>query len=469
MSLISGISSSFSRFPWGFGSRKAGNFPIVQKSNSFEGYSSGSADSLVEFALQGSRFLTDERSFLLYQTSSAVATAVDLIASKIEEIFPVLMSRDGEIVTGGLEDRVLGFLDAPNEDQTWRQFIGDIARHWLLSNNFYLTTIEGPGNNGPLELNVAHPVRVSAIQSSFNGIANRYDVLTDRSDQNNLLHKVFIRQVQRQGANRRPRAVYLDNMGLMRLLPVHGFTARSQKVTGDSALEPILLDVRQHLLGRHHNASMLKNGANPGSILMLKDTPTQVQIDDADRVINEKHGGTGNAGKTLVLGTNDAEWKAIAVNNKDMDFVKLDEVARNAVFSKYRIPLPLITSDRQTLNNYETAVEALYDDAVIPVAAYILEQLTIFLLPSFGEGAQNLRLGVDLQSIATLRRRHIRDLQARVDLGVETPNEIREFLLGRDEIEDGDGLMGSTPAPIIDPASEEPIDPLNQPNEMDDV
>jgi hypothetical protein len=91
----------------------------------------------------------------------------------------------------------------------------------------------------------------------------------------------------------------------------------------------------------------------------------------------------------------------------------MQQFAQKSVALQYRVPLPLITDQRQTLNNYREGKLALYDDAVLPLARRLLGS-------------------------ALVSRRND-ELKKRREIGVEDVNELRE-IMGRKPKEGGDVL-----------------------------
>ena len=112
-------------------------------------------------------------------------------------------------------------------------------------------------------------------------------------------------------------------------------------------------------------------------------------------------------------------------------------MAFKAVALQFHVPLPLISDQRQTLNNYAIAKLALYDDAVIPLAGRIFGGLSDFLLPRYGMDPSKVRITFNPETVSALVSRRNDELTKRKGLGVETDNELRA-LLGREPYEGGD-------------------------------
>ncbi len=413
----------------------------VQKSQLVTPYVPDSFDGLIEHAMYGSVTVNAWNAFRFYQTSSAVSTAVDMIATKCEQIMPVV-----EIVGGETVDThpVLDFLGAPNDFQLWRRFIGEIVRHWLLTGNNFLFGA-GTVTRSPAGLFAIHPTKISPGGGTRDTYPETYSVSEQTAE------GTFKR-------DRRPAPFglrYYDGP-LREIYHMRGFSSRSQNLLGDSPLESILLDIKQHLAGRVHNTSLLEKGGRPSMSVIFKDPMADDEYERRRRMIERTMQGSHNAGRINIFSSTDMEIKEHNVTNRDMDFVELDSIASRAVYSRYNIPIPLIASDRQTFSNYEIAVCALYDDAVIPTMSIMLEGLSDMLMPRFGLDPARVRLAMDEFGITALRTRTIAEIEKRAKLGVETLNELRESFPGRDPVEGGDAVFAST-SPIAGDDMPEPI------------
>ena len=157
--------------------------------------------------------------------------------------------------------------------------------------------------------------------------------------------------------------------------------------------------------------------------------------------IRDSFGGEMSAGKIGGISGQEMDLREMGVSNKDMDYVNLDEVTKATIFGRYNIPLPLITASRQTLDNYATAILALYDDAVLPTVDILFEGLSDFILPRFGRDPRRERITYDPEAILPLRQRRLAELRELVELKVMTLNEVRERLSNLDGLPGGDVVL----------------------------
>lgn len=105
------------------------------------------------------------------------------------------------------------------------------------------------------------------------------------------------------------------------------------------------------------------------------------------------------------MNSNQLDVTEMGKSNRDMDFAQLQSMTEKAIAKRYNVPIPLISDEMSTYNNLTTAYEALYDNAVIPVANQILDGLSDFLFPRFNLNPQLARLIVDTSEIAAISKR----------------------------------------------------------------
>jgi HK97 family phage portal protein len=174
-----------------------------------------------------------------------------------------------------------------------------------------------------------------------------------------------------------------------------------------------------------------------------------LQEDDFETVRNrvmERYAGADNAGTIGVTAGSKLDIKEIGTNNKDMDFAVLQAMAKQAVALTYKVPLPLISTDATSFNNYREAKLALYDDAVLPLADRIFGGLTQLLMPRYGEDPAKTQITFDMDQITALAVRRNEELKLRKALNLESDNELRA-MIGREPYKGGDQFL--KPANLI--------------------
>ena len=381
-------------------------------------------DSFLAHVFGGGGHINAHQAMQFYQQSSSVASAVDLIAESIEQIQPVLKMQDG---TFEENHPVLDLLKRPNGFDSWENFIGKAARHYLLKHDSHLAAI-GHVRRPPVELHAVKPHNLSTVQGS-DGLPGSYLVTFGPS----------AGSYQRNIINR--RAQFLDGT-LKEIFHVMGFSSRTTDVEGDSPLEAAALEVRQQIQGRKHNLSLLNNGGRLSLVFSFKDDGRITDDEHRERKqrIQEDLKGPNNAGGISVISGADVSIAEFGSTNKDMDYAELDKLARDCIYRRYKIPLPLVTVDAATLNNYQTAILSLYDQTVLPTVDVLLGGMSLFLLPRYGLDPTKVEITYNPDTIPALASRRLDQLEKRTKLKLETTNELRTLLPNRDPLEGGDTL-----------------------------
>lgn len=366
--------------------------------------------------------LTAEQSISLYRKNSTISIAVNKISKKIEQITPILKDENNKIID---QHPVLDLLKNPNPYNNWKTFIGDLCRYYLITHNAYFSML-GNTNFLPLELYVVKPQTISSVQ----GV--------------DYYPKVFLVTIgtgngtySRQEQNKTIR--FIDNE-LKELYHFKGFSSRTDEIYGDSPLEAALLETKQQIKGAVHNLSVLENGGRLSLIVAFEDDDEPDDDEHKQRIrrLNEDLSGSSNAGKIAVISGPKVSITEAGISNKDMDFVNLNEVAAKVIYQLYEIPLPLISTDASTYNNYQLALLDFYENTILPLADRLFNELTKAIMPRSKN--PELKLSYDPQSINVLIRQKLEEIKNRKEIGTETINELRALLPDREPLKGGDIL-----------------------------
>ncbi|QDP65963.1 MAG: putative portal protein [Prokaryotic dsDNA virus sp.] len=391
--------------------------------------------SFLDYIVNGGSGLQASQAMVFYRSASSVATAVDAIADEIEFIDPVIKSSDGKIIS---ESPVLDLLRNPNGIESQTDFLGQLARNWLLTHN---ATVFAAGNvnSKPVELWAVNPREVSSNGLSTTEVYPRgYRVMNGVGRGSYHLNE-----------NAKGWRYYSGDM--KEIYIIRGYSSRTDNSFGDSPLEAAALEARQQIQGKYHNLKLLENGARLSAFVMLNGITSQEQLEKARQSINEQLTGSGNAGKVMVAGVDGemvtADFKELGLSNKDMDYANLDEVARQSIYNRYKVPLPLVSQDASTFNNLQTSIGLLYDRAVLPNYQKIMDGLERLLFPRFGVDLNKFTLTYNEESIPALQTRRLDELSKMKEIGVYTINELRAKQPNLEPIDGGDTLY--QPATLV--------------------
>jgi len=411
--------------PFSWGSKQ--HMPVETKSSTKVLGLSEELGSFLKFGVVGTA-ATPTGAMDLYNKSSAVSIPINYIAEAFASINPVL--KDGnEIIT---DHPILELLQSPSPFYSQDLFFENLAKNYLITGETELIAI-GNINRPPIELQPMNPQNVT-INEGSGGIATSIIVSGQSlTGSYNLVKK--------------GRVVRYLRGNLSEIKQIRNYSTRDNSlIRGQSPLVSASAEARQHIEGNNHNVSLLTNG---GRVSLVFHFDEDLQDDDfqatKQRVI-EQYGGSTKAGTIGVTAGGKLDIKELGINNKDMDFANLQEMARTAVALQYKFPLPLLSTSASTFNNYKEAKAALYDDAVLPLADRIFGGLSDLLLPRYGFDPSKVRLTYDMDQITALANRRNEELKLRRELNIETTNEMRA-MLGREPIEGGDTVLA--PATMI--------------------
>lgn len=390
--------------------------PIEKKSTA----ALGTSDSLGAFLIFGDGSpATAQGATQLYKKSTAVSIPINYIADTFASIDPVIKVGD-EFID---KHPVLDLLKKPSPFFTQRLFMQMIAKEYLITGEEYIVGI-GNLNVPPVELMPISSKNITVTQGS-NGQAKTMSI----SDQ--TMPGAY------QLVEEKRMARYIRDP-LTEVFQVRNYSTRDNSLLrGESLLVSAASEARQHILGGQHNVSLLNNG---GKISLLFHYEEDLDEDDFIKLkqrINDQYAGTANTGNIGVTTGGKVSVDELGINNKDMDFFNLQQVAQKSVALQYKFPLPLLTTDASTRDNFKTSKLSLFDDAVLPLADVIFGGLTEFLMPRYGLDPTQIIITYNPNTILPLADRTLDHVIKIASLGVETDNEIRERI-GQEEYEGGD-------------------------------
>jgi len=383
----------------------------------------GLNDELGRFLMFGNTGATTATGALsLYNESTAVSIPVNMIASGFASLDPVLQLPDGKTIN---DHPVLDLLRKPSPLYDKMLFSEMIAIEYLVTGDTFVIALGGV-NRPPLELQPISSKNTTANQGN-GGLAQNMQVSGETLAGNYSL------ELKKNSAR------YFQG-GLRELKQIRAYSTKDNALLrGQSPLVSAAAEARQSILGNTHNVSLLQRGGRVSLVFHFEDDYDPDDFEETKRRVRAQFGGASKAGEIGVTAGAKMDIKEIGVNNKDMDFAKLQRMARDAVALQYKVPVVLISADKATFNNYAEAKMALFDDAILPLADKLYAGLSDFLLPRYGLDPANTRITYDMDSITALQKRRNEELKLRRELNLETDNELRSEI-GREPLQGGDIL-----------------------------
>jgi HK97 family phage portal protein len=379
----------------------------------------------------------------LYELSTAVSVPINKIVAAFKIMEPILLVGDKRT-----DHEVIEFLKNPSPYFSLELFFENMAKDYLITGETWIVGLGGV-TRPPIEIQTVTPKAVT-VPHGTDGTPAFYDVTG----------LVLPGQYK---PKRKGNTIRYYNGGLLEIKQIRNYSTKdSSMLRGQSKLVSAAKEARQHILGGEHNVSLLEKGGRVSLVFHFKTDMDDEDYEDAKARVNAQWGGSTKAGMIGVTAGEEMEIKDIGSTNKDMDFAVLHKLAQKSIALQFDVPLPLITDERQTLNNYREGRLALYDDAVIPLSKILFGGLGSFLLPRFGLDPSKARISFDPDQISALVSRRNDEMLKRTQARIETDNELRA-LITREPIDGGDVLYK--------PSSEVPIgtDLFLEDNDLDVV
>ena len=386
-----------------------------------------SGDALRNFLVYGANGYgkTPTAALRLYEESTAVSIPVNRIAELFANLEPVL-----EVEGKKIDDHaVLDLLRVPCPEFSQELFFQTLATYYLVTGEVFVLEI-GNVKRPPLELYPISPALVA--HQVANGLISQFDIT------GNLYPSSY------------PNAdgIFISDEKLKELLQIRNFNPADNSILrGASKLIPASNAARQQLLGVKHNLSILERGGRLSLIFHFENDMDDETYQGVKQKIDEQFGGAANAGGIAVTGGGKLQVETPGLSNLDMDWTNAQKISQETLLLTYNLPLSLFSIAASTLDNYRTGLEAIYDDAIIPLSKVIYGALARSLFPKFGLDSK-VKLTFDKDRVSSLVMRRNTEVQLRKTIGIETDNELRG-IIGREPYAGGDVMYK--------PSSEIPI------------
>ncbi|MCK5617716.1 phage portal protein [Candidatus Pacearchaeota archaeon] len=359
-----------------------------------------------------------------YEQIAPVATGVDKVVDK----FKALQLSIYDTATKQYEPNhpLVTFLKTPNASQSGTDFFKAFGTYYEVTGEVYLVATGNP-NRPPLELIIVQPQFVSIVMGR-DGLPDKYVV----SSGSNQTPTTFIRKEDSTGLR------YFNGAD-REIWHVKDFNpnASSSNFHGASVLNAVYYEIEQHLYSSRHNLSLLQKGGRITGAMVAENVLSPEAFDRLKREIDIVMRGADNAG-AIPLFDGGAKFEEMGTSNRDMDFLKLKQDVSQSIFIRLKIPLALVVPSKQTLDNYATALLALYDDAVIPLSRKLYGELDLFIGERF-KLKETEELSVDPVTIPALEPRRLDNLTKVNKLYLTSDNEQRGQL-GREDRPGGDAI-----------------------------
>lgn len=375
--------------------------------------------------ITGSSSVSARDALSFYNKSTVVSNPVNKITDAFVDTSFILKEKtdSGDVIIR--DHPVLDLLNNPSADYDEKLFKACMSIYYLLTGEFFATVI-GADSRPPAELNPITPTNVTH-STAPDGFLSALTVSGDSFKGKYSRDQTF-----------RGQKFVRDQ--LTQLIFIRNFSnSGNSQLRGQSPLNAARQDVMTSIAGGNHNYAILTNGGRVSMAINIKDELSTRSFEEAKNRIKAQVTGQ-NSGSVMVVDSKDMTIQEYGTSNKDMDYQNMMKSIKETLYSTYNVPLTLASTDAATFNNLGASFEALYDNAVIPLASRLCAGLDVVLLPRYQLDPARFSLGIDIDAIPALRKRRLEELKLRVSLNKETTNEYRE-LLGREDYANGDTIQ----------------------------
>jgi phage portal protein BeeE len=372
-------------------------------------------DPLREFLLYGaSTAHSSESAINLYEESSAVSIPINRIARLFSGLDPVLEINGKKIINHPL----INLLNKPCPEFSKELFMQALATYYLITGESF-ALLFGNVIQPPKQIYPISPSGVSHHEAR--GMIEYFEIVGQ------LYPSKYINN----------DGVYISSDKLKQLIQIRDFNVRGNSILrGKSRLIAASNSARQQVLGVKHNLSILEKGGRLSLIFHFENDLNADEFAAIKESVLNQFSGPGNAGNILVTAGGRLSVDNPGMTNMDMDWANSMRTAMDTLLLTYDLPLSLFSLEASTMDNYRTGLEAIYDDAIIPLSKVIYGNLASILFPRFNvpDGA---KLTFDKDQVTALVMRRNNEVKLRKDIDVETDNELRG-MLGREAYDGGD-------------------------------
>ncbi len=368
-----------------------------------------------------------------YAKNAVAYRAINEIAKCAGSVPFNLFKGTGESRREILDSTLLDLMERPNPMQGRSSFIQSIIGFLLIAGNSYIERVGGSITRLPRELWPKRPDRMQ-VKAGRTGIPSAY-IFTN-------------------GAQSVEWPASQIN-GQSKILQIKTFHPLNDWY-GMSPIEAAAFSVDQHNEAGAWNMALLQNSARPsGALIVDPKSGTGLDDDQFNRLKEQIHEQTGSkyAGDPLLL-EGGLDWKEMSLSPVDMDWLQGKHTSARDIAMVLGMPAQMLgIPGDNTHRNMEEARLWLWEQTIIPLLDFLLQELNWWLTPLFGD---DLELVFDLDEVpALISRRHT--LWDKVQVSdFLTINEKREAV-GYEPVPEGDVIR--TPSKNVDLGAEPEEDP----------
>ena len=343
---------------------------------------------------------------VVYRCVSEIAGAISHLTFEV-----VRSNANAEDVLEDPEHPLIALVAYPSPTESHFKFLNRLVKNYLIFGRAFIYAPSGDGEppTSPAQgYEIIDPMKVSLSDDRhINGMPKYYEYAISDS----VTKKFSIDMMTGHSAI----------LGIYNPSPCYS-------LAGVSPLAPANRNFQTLNKSSEFNFSLVNNAARPSGLLK---TENELSPDAYTRLVEHTKKfftGTNNAGNVPLL-EGGLEWQQTSLSPADMEFEGLTDKQVAFIAMVFGVPLPLVLTDAATYSNQRDARISLYEDTALPIADYILEELSSWLHKMGVDEKDSLRVNEDRISALSYRREQaFEKAKTGVESGILTINEARKDL-----------------------------------------
>ena len=372
-----------------------------------------------------------------YNSNGVMRLVIDAITDNLSSI-PILVQRNSAEADEAPEimetHPIAALLKRPNPMQSGNEFLAylyqtlEIAGEVFILNASLTTAARKPFRAKPSGLTILRPDYVKIRTNRQTGAAVAY---------------VY------QEPGKQERVYPINASGLSLVKHIKQSVDPLDPSRGSSRYSAVAYEIDLYNEINKHNTALVRNGAKPAGIISVdqKDqngnpimlTPEQKR--GLERGMEEKYGGSENAGKTPIF-SKSMNFQQVGISPKDMDYRGTKEDAAIGIAGQGGVPPQIVgIAGVQTYANVESASLGFLQKKLAPLGNKVItDELGPWLLEQYGEDGKDISVVYkwdEAPAMAEHRRRVIENMTKLTAAGIAGINEARKKVGGFDQLEVG--------------------------------
>lgn len=367
-----------------------------------------------------------------YMKNVIAFRAISIIAKSVASVPWELFRKQGEENTKVNEGPYVDLLKRPNPDDSWSFLMIQVSAYLSIAGNSYIERVgptAGPNQGIPRELYSLRPDRMSIKVNPETGAKTGYTYTVNGKSASFEID---------------PFTGESEILHLKEFHPLDDFY-------GLSTTEPAAREIDSSNEATDFNKNLLQNRAVPGMIFRVVGALSQQQYDRLERRLKAEYSGGVNAGKNLILeGEAGTDAKPYGFSPAEMDFIESNQELARRISYAYGVPPQLVgIPGDNTYSNYQEARLAFWEDTVIPLLQFIVEEFNNWLFHD-----SDLFYDINLNNVPALSVKRDALWKRAEEVTFITVNEKRK-MVGMETVEGGDVIL--IPANLL-PLSAQPTE-----------